>query len=86
MMMSTAIFLIQCEAATLLFAMEIMLWHIRMVHQITAVGHQVEVDIEFFDPKEADFHGIKILVEDILGGVPFDASQLADAIIGQARS
>lgn len=50
----------------------------------TSMDEEVEVDIEFFDPKEADFHGIKILVEDVLGGAPFNASRLADAIIGQS--
>jgi protein BCP1 len=44
---------------------------------------QVEVDIEFFDPKEADFHGIKTLLTDLLGGAEYDASQLADAVIAQ---
>ena len=47
---------------------------------------QVEVDIEFFDPKLADFHGIKTLLTDLLGGAPYDASQLADAVIAQVRS
>lgn len=47
---------------------------------------QVEVDIEFFDPKAADFHGIKTLLTDLLGGTPFDAAQLADAVIAQVRS
>ena len=41
------------------------------------------MDIEFFDPKEADFHGVRTLVQNLLGGAEFDASQLADAIITQ---
>lgn len=44
---------------------------------------QVEVDIEFFDPKEADFHGIKTLLTDLLGGAPYNALELADAVIAQ---
>ena len=41
------------------------------------------MDIEFFNPKEADFHGVRTLVQNLLGGADFDASQLADAIITQ---
>ncbi len=39
------------------------------------------MDIEFFDPKEIDFHGIRELTQRMLGTAYFDASPLASAII-----
>lgn len=45
----------------------------------------MEVDIEFFDAKEGDFHGIKTLLQDLLGGTEFNTSELADAIIAQVH-
>lgn len=45
-----------------------------------------QVDIEFFDPKEADFHGIKALLQDLLSGKDFDSSGLADTVIAQAST
>lgn len=50
----------------------------------TSMEEEVEVDIEFFDPKKEDFHGIKALLEGLLGGAAFNVSSLADAIIDQS--
>lgn len=44
------------------------------------------MDIEFFDPKESDFHGIKALLQDLLGGEEYESSGLADTIIAQASA
>ncbi|KAI8463810.1 MAG: p21-C-terminal region-binding protein-domain-containing protein [Monoraphidium minutum] len=44
---------------------------------------QVDVDFQFFDPAEADFHGLKALLHTYLDGSPYDGSGLADAIIAQ---
>lgn len=41
------------------------------------------MDIEFFDPKDADFHGIKALLTGLLGGADYNASQLTDTVIAQ---
>lgn len=43
----------------------------------------VDVDIEFYDPKEEDFLGIKALLQLYMDGEPFSLSELADQIIRQ---
>uniref|UniRef100_A0A061R7N2 Protein BCCIP homolog n=1 Tax=Tetraselmis sp. GSL018 TaxID=582737 RepID=A0A061R7N2_9CHLO len=44
---------------------------------------KINVDFEFFDPKEVDFHGLKALLGHYLDGEPFELSDFADAIIAQ---
>lgn len=51
--------------------------------EATSMEEEVEVDIELFNPKAEDFHGIKALVEGLLGGAAFNVSSLADAVIAQ---
>lgn len=48
-------------------------------------GSDVAVDLEFFDPKESDFQGLKSLLHLLLDGREYDSSLLADTIIKQAR-
>lgn len=43
----------------------------------------VQVDFEFQDPKEIDFHGLKALLGNYLDGAEFSSSELCDAIIKQ---
>eukprot|EP00241_Pyramimonas_parkeae_P021757 CAMPEP_0114312440 /NCGR_PEP_ID=MMETSP0059-20121206/20436_1 /TAXON_ID=36894 /ORGANISM="Pyramimonas parkeae, Strain CCMP726" /LENGTH=244 /DNA_ID=CAMNT_0001436835 /DNA_START=27 /DNA_END=758 /DNA_ORIENTATION=+ len=43
----------------------------------------VDVDFDFYDPKPADFHGIKTLLQNYLDAQPFDVSQMVDAILEQ---
>jgi protein BCP1 len=44
---------------------------------------EVNVNFEFFDPLEGDFHGLKALLGAYLDGEVYDISGLADAIIAQ---
>ena len=44
----------------------------------------VQVDFEFQDPKEIDFHGLKALLGNYLDGAEFSSSELCDAIIKQS--
>lgn len=46
---------------------------------------KIDVNFEFFDPKESDFHGLKALLHSYLDGQQYDSSQLIDAIIQQVR-
>ena len=48
-------------------------------------GSDVAVDLEFFDPKESDFQGLKSLLHLFLDGREYDSSELADTIIKQVR-
>lgn len=43
----------------------------------------VDVDFEFYDPVEKDFHGLKVLLTGLLDGVEWNCSELVDAIIKQ---
>lgn len=43
----------------------------------------IDVDIEFYDPKEEDFLGIKSILQLYMDGEPFSLSELADRIIQQ---
>ena len=43
----------------------------------------VNVDFEFFDPQEVDFHGLKALLQTYLDGDTFSCSELVDTIIKQ---
>ena len=43
----------------------------------------VQVDFEFFDPQEGDFHGLKALLHTYLDGEAFSCSELVEAIIQQ---
>lgn len=45
----------------------------------------VQVDFEFYDPIEQDFHGIKVLLQLYLDGEPFQVSELVDFVIQQKR-
>ena len=47
---------------------------------------EVNVDFEFFDPKEIDFHGLKALLGTYIDGGSLDTSELADTIIAQVCS
>ena len=44
---------------------------------------QINVDFDFFDPKESDFHGLKTLLNSYMDGQQFDCSGLVEAIIAQ---
>lgn len=44
---------------------------------------KIDVNFEFFDPKEQDFHGLKALLHTYLDGQQYDNSQLVDTIIAQ---
>jgi len=44
---------------------------------------EVDVEFQFFDPKEIDFHGLKALLHTFLDGEQYDGSGLADTIIAQ---
>ncbi|KAI4373207.1 hypothetical protein MLD38_011360 [Melastoma candidum] len=43
----------------------------------------VQVDFAFFDPKESDFHGVKLLLQNYLGDKQWDLSGFVDLILGQ---
>lgn len=46
----------------------------------------VNVDLEFFDPSEIDYHGLKMLLRSLLDGDEFQGcSDLVEAIIRQVR-
>ena len=46
----------------------------------------VNVDLEFFDPSEIDYHGMKMLLRSLLDGEEFQGcSELVEAIIRQVR-
>ena len=47
--------------------------------------NQIDVNFEFFDPKEQDFHGLKALLHTYLDGQQYDNSQLVDTVIAQVR-
>lgn len=49
-------------------------------------GPQVDVDFGFYCPQEKDFHGLRTLLAGYLDGQQWAASDLADAIIQQART
>lgn len=44
---------------------------------------EINVEFEFFDPKEKDFHGLKTLLHSYLDGQQYDCSGLVEAIIKQ---
>ena len=47
----------------------------------------VNVDLEFFDPSEIDYHGLKMLLRSLLDGEDFQGcSDLVEAIIRQVQS
>lgn len=47
----------------------------------------VNVDLEFFDPSEIDYHGLKMLLRSLLDGEDFQGcSDLVEAIIRQVLS
>ena len=45
----------------------------------------INVDFEFFDPQEIDFHGLKALLQTYLDGTAYDCSQLVETMIQQVR-
>ena len=47
---------------------------------------EVDVDFEFFDPQEVDFHGLKALLQTYLDGGTYSCSELVDTVIKQVRS
>ena len=46
---------------------------------------EVDVDFEFFDPQEVDFHGLKALLQTYLDGSTYNCSELVDTVIKQVR-
>lgn len=44
---------------------------------------EVDVDFEFFDPQEVDFHGLKALLQTYLDGSSYSCSELVDTVIKQ---
>ena len=49
-------------------------------------AEEVQVDFEFFDPKEEDYHSIKYFLKNLLGGEEFDVGGLADHVARQTRT
>lgn len=47
---------------------------------------EVDVDFEFFDPQEVDFHGLKALLQTYLDGSTYSCSELVDTVITQVRA
>lgn len=47
---------------------------------------EVQVEFQFFDPAEKDFHGLKALLANFLDGEQYDSSGLVDTIIKQVGS
>lgn len=50
------------------------------------VGEEQQVDFDFCDPSEEDFHIIKALVHKMADGKDFDSSVLSDQIISDVRT
>lgn len=46
---------------------------------------EVDVDFEFFDPQEIDFHGLKALLQTYLDGSTYSCSELVDTVITQVH-
>jgi len=46
----------------------------------------VDIQFEFFNPKEEDFHAIKVFLTNYLEGQAFDSSELTDVIIKQGET
>ena len=46
---------------------------------------QVDVNFEFFDPQEIDFHGLKALLQTYLDGNSYSCSELVDTVIKQVQ-
>lgn len=44
---------------------------------------EVNVDFEFFDPQEIDFHGLRALLQTYLDGTAYDCSELVETVIKQ---
>lgn len=44
----------------------------------------MDVDFEFFDPKEEDFDGVKALLRSYLDDTAWDISSFVDIILGQS--
>eukprot|EP00961_Rhodomonas_salina_P173110 2334384-Rhodomonas_salina.1 len=44
---------------------------------------ELQVDFDFVNPKEADFHGIKLFLKNLLDGAEWDSSGVADLILEQ---
>lgn len=45
----------------------------------------VNVDFNFYDPNEKQFHSVKVLVNGYLDGLSFNSSDLADIIVNQGE-
>lgn len=50
------------------------------------LGEEQQVDFDFCDPAEEDFHIIKALVHKMVDGKDFDSSVLSDLIISDVRT
>lgn len=46
---------------------------------------EVDVNFEFFDPQEIDFHGLKALLQTYLDGSSYSCSELVDTVIKQVQ-
>jgi protein BCP1 len=46
---------------------------------------EIDVNFQFFDPRESDFHGLRALLHTYVQDGEFDAGSLADTIIAQVR-
>ena len=44
----------------------------------------VDVDIQFYDPQDRDFHGLAALLQGYLDGDSFNCSSLVEAVLKQA--
>jgi hypothetical protein len=49
-------------------------------------GEETQVELEFDDPCEDDFHIVKALCQPYLGGADLDSSALSDAIVDQVHA
>jgi protein BCP1 len=45
----------------------------------------IDVNFEFFNLKEIDFHAIKTFTKTLLENTPFNSSELADLVIAQSE-
>ena len=54
---------------------------------VDADADLVNVDLEFYDPSEIDYHGLKMLLRSLLDGEDYQGcSELVEAIIRQVLS
>ncbi len=49
-----------------------------------SVEEVADVDIQFYDPQDRDFHGLAALLQGYLDGDSFSCSSLVEAVLKQA--